>query len=617
MRVNRPITAVLAGSLAVAALSACGGSSSGTSTTKTSASGVLNISMPDGASEKDNNNPYLATSAASHLGYRYVIYEPLAMVNLTDPNSKPAPWLSTAWTFTPDYKSVTFTVRDGVKFSDGTAMSADDVAYSFSILKQFAALNSNALPIDTVSTSGTKVTVTFTQSVFVIQAKVLSTFVIPKHIWSAIKDPTTDTVANPVGTGPYTLKTFTPQTISLDVRTSGYWQTLPKVAQLRYSTYTGNDTETQALVTGATEWSYVFIPDAKTIFAGRDPHYKLWFPPSLSADGLWFNTTIKPWDNQYLRQAAGMVINRADIFNQGESGYFKPEIDNVTGLPSPAGDSFVASQYKGVNGQQPAAAAKTLLTSHGFTYNGTTLMDPSGKAVTLTVTDPAGWSDYQTDLSIIQDNFKSIGIAVTINKADADAWFTAIANGSFQAAMHWSNGGSTPYDMYENIMDGASLEPIGTAANSGNYGRFNSAAATQALKDYANATDDATRTTAMATIEQIMVEQAPMIPTSAGNYGAEYSTKHWTGWPDASNPYSPIQPTLTQSLDVIMHLSPATSGPPRASRAGRARPHSDPGLLYPPPDHPRSRRARWSGGGAGPCPHGSGRPSRAVTLREN
>ncbi len=558
MRVNRPITAVLAGSLAVAALSACGGNSSGTSSSK-GTSGVLNISMPDGASEKDNNNPFLATSAAAHLGYRYVIYEPLAMVNLTDPNSKPTPWLAASWTWSTDYKSVVFTVRDGVKFSDGSAMTADDVAYSFHILKQFSALNSNALPIDTVTSSGNTVTVNFTQSVFVIQAKVLSTFVVPEKIWSAIKDPTTDTVANPIGTGPYVLKTFTPQTVTLDARTSGYWQAAPKVSELRYSTYSGNDTETQALVTGATEWSYVFIPDAKTVFAGKDPHYKLWFPPSLSADGLWFNTTVKPWDNQYLRQAVGMVINRADIYNEGEAGYFKPEIDSVTGLPSPAGDSFVASQYKGVNGQQTAAAAKTLLTAHGFTYDGSTLKDPSGKAVSLTLTDPAGWSDYQTDLSIISDNLKSIGIASTINKADADAWFTAIANGNFQAAMHWSNGGATPYDMYENIMDGADLEPVGTAANSGNYGRFHSPEATAALKDYANATDDATRTAALATLEQIMVTQAPMIPTSAGNYGAEYSTKHWTGWPNDANAYAPIQPTLTQSLDVIMHLTPATS----------------------------------------------------------
>lgn len=559
MRVNRSIAAVLAGSLAVAALSACSTSTGGSGSTKSGgSSGVLNVSMPDGASEKDNNNPFLATSAAAHLGYRYMIYEPLAMVNLVDPTSKPAPWLATSWTWSPDYKSVTFTVRSGVTFSDGTPMTADDVAYSFQILKQYAALNSNALPIADATASGNTVKVTFTDSAYVIQAKVLSTFVVPKAVWSKMSDPTTDTVAKPVGTGPYVLKTFTPQTVTLDLR-SGYWQAAPKVAELRYSTYSGNDTETQALVTGATEWSYVFIPDAKTVFAGRDPHYKLWFPPSLSADGLWFNTTVKPWDNQYLRQAAGMVINRADIFNEGEAGYFKPEIDNITGLPSPAGDSFINAQYKGVNGQKPAAAAKSLLTSHGFTYNGTTLMDPSGKAVTLTVTDPAGWSDYQTDLSIISDNLKSIGVAVTINKADTDAWFTAIANGGFQAAMHWSNGGATPYDMYENIMDGAALVPVGQAANSGNYGRFNSPDATAALKQYADATDDVSRQAALATIEQIMVQQAPMIPTSAGNYGAEYSTKHWTGWPGDSNPYSPIQPTLTQALDVVMHLTPATS----------------------------------------------------------
>jgi peptide/nickel transport system substrate-binding protein len=562
MRVNRSITAAaLVGSLAVASLTACGGSSSSSTTnnSKGAGSGVLNISMPDGATMKDNNNPFLATSAAANFGYRYVIYEPLAMVNLTDPSSKPQPWLATSWTWTPDYKSVTFNVRQGVTFSDGSPMTADDVAYSFQILKDKTALNTNALPIGSVSASGNSVTVNFTSSAYVIQAKVLGTFVIPKKIWSAMSDPTTDPVTNPIGTGPYVFKSFTPETVTLTLRSSGYWQALPKVGTLHYGTYTGNDTETQALITGATEWSYVFIPDAKTVFAGKDPHYQLYFPPSLSADGLWFNTTQKPWSDAYLRQAVGMVINRADIFNEGEAGYFKPEIDNITGLPSPAGDSFVAPQYKGVNGQQTPAAAKALLTAHGYTYNGSTLMDSTGKPVTLTVTDPAGWSDYQTDLSIIHDNLAQIGIAVTINKADTNAWFTAIANGTFQAAMHWSNGGATPYDMYENIMDGAILTPIGQPANSGNYGRFNSPQATAALQAYATATDDASRTAALQTIEQIMVQQAPMIPTSAGNYGAEFSTKNWTGWPTAGNPYMTAQPTLTGSLDVIMHLTPATS----------------------------------------------------------
>jgi peptide/nickel transport system substrate-binding protein len=123
--------------------------------------------------------------------------------------------------------------------------------------------------------------------------------------------------------------------------------------------------------------------------------------------------------------------------------------------------------------------------------------------------------------------------------------------------MHWTNGGSTPYDFYENIMDGANLKPIGTDSPNGNYGRFNSPQATQALKDYANAADDASRAKALSTIEDIMVQQTPMIPTSAGNVGAEYSTKNWTGWPDDSSVYAGGQPTIPNALQVVLALTPA------------------------------------------------------------
>ncbi|MFC5907096.1 ABC transporter substrate-binding protein [Streptacidiphilus monticola] len=556
MRAYRTITALVAGSLAIAGLAACGGSSSKSGG---SAGGVLNIGMPNGP-QTENNNPFLGTSAGASLGYRWMIYEPLAMVNFAKPAEQPRPWLATKWDWADNFKTLTLTVRDGVKFSDGSPMTADDVAYSFQLLKDHAALNFNALAIDSVSSSGNQVTVKFTTSQFVTQQRVLQTFVVPKAIWSKMADPATDAVKNPVGTGPYTLKSFTPQTVTLTVRKSGYWQTAPQVGELRYTSYTGNDTQTTALTTGACEWSYVFIPNAKQVFAAKDPaHNKLYFPPNLSADGLWINTTVKPFDNVALRRAMSMVINRQDIFVQGESGYFKPLVDSVTGLPTPAGDPFIIDQYKGQKATVDVAGAKALLTQNGFSFaSDGSLKDPSGKPVSITLTDPAGWSDYQTILSIIADNFKQIGIKTSIDKADQNAWFKNVGSGNFQATMHWSNGGGTPYDMYQNIMDGNSLKPIGTDSPAGNYGRFNDPAATKALQDYANATDDATRQAALATLEKTMVEQVPMIPTSAGNVGAEYSSKHWTGWPDDSNQYNGGQPTIEAALDVVLHLKPAS-----------------------------------------------------------
>jgi peptide/nickel transport system substrate-binding protein len=555
MRVTRLAAVALVGVVAAAGLAACGSSSK--TAAKTGAT-VLNVGMPNGP-QTNNSNPFVGSSAGASLGYRFMIYEPLVMMNQVRPADPGKPWLATKWTWSNNYQALALTIRDGVKWSDGQAMTADDVAYTFQLLKGNAALNQNAIPFGDITVSGNTVNLTFPSSQFVNQTKVLTTFIVPKHIWSNVKDPATETNQNPIGTGPYTLKTFTPQTVTLTERTSGYWQTLPKVKEIRYTSYNDNNAQTTALANGACEWSFVFISNYKAVYTNKDPeHYQLWFPPTLGAHGLWFNTQKKPWDNASLRRAVSMVVNRDDIFTQGEAGYFYPKIDSVTGIPTPAGDSFISADYKGKTQGVDVAGAKTLLTSAGFTFAGNTLKDPSGKAVTLTLSDPAGWSDYQTDLEIIKDNLSQIGITAKIDKANQDAWFKNVDTGNFDAVLHWTNSGATPYDMYENIMDGAIYKPVGTAGVAGNYGRFQSPEATAALKAYATASDDATRTAALNTLQKIMVEQMPMVALMAPNAGGEYSTKNWTGWPDDSNPYAPAQPTQLNALDVVMHLQPAS-----------------------------------------------------------
>jgi peptide/nickel transport system substrate-binding protein len=123
--------------------------------------------------------------------------------------------------------------------------------------------------------------------------------------------------------------------------------------------------------------------------------------------------------------------------------------------------------------------------------------------------------------------------------------------------MHWTNSGATPYDLYQSMMDGALYKPVGSPGVNGNWGRYQNASATAALEQYANAADDAARTAAMNRLQDIMVEQMPVIVTSAANAGGEYSTKNWIGWPDEQNPYGPAQPTLINALDIVLHLRPA------------------------------------------------------------
>ncbi|MCU1581046.1 MAG: transporter substrate-binding protein [Microbacteriaceae bacterium] len=550
---NRTLMAKIAVGITAAALaitmSGCSSAGAGGA-----ASHPLTIGMPNGP-QTNNNNPFMGTSSASSLGYRYMIYEPLAQVNQTAPEKAPTPWLASSWKWSPDFKSLEITARDGVKWSDGKPFTAKDIAYTFELLKKTPALNTNALPLGDITVSGKTVTITFGASQFVNQGNVVLTYIVPEHIWSSIKDPTTDLNAKPVGTGPYVLKSWTQQAVTLTPNNS-YWGGKPPVPEIRYTSYNDNNSQLTALLSGAAQWSYVFIPDIAKTYVAKSPTNNSYMPAGLGVDALYLNTKSAPFDDVAVRKAISMVIDHNAVHTQGYSG-FKGLVDAVTGLPSPAGDAFAAPEYKGKKSTIDIAGAKKVLTDAGYTYKGSDLIDSHGKPVTFTLTDPAGWSDYLASLQIIADNVGKIGITAKVETATVDAWTTAVANGQFQATLHWTNTGNTPWDIYANIMDGTQLKPIGQTA-SWNFGRFDSPEATQALYDYANTTSTSDRTKAMYALEKIMVEQVPAIPLASGPLGAEYSTKYWTGFPSAANPYAALQPTLASASQIVMKLKPAS-----------------------------------------------------------
>ncbi|BCJ41808.1 peptide ABC transporter substrate-binding protein [Actinoplanes ianthinogenes] len=561
MQRRKLFAAALAGVLVTGGLAACGDSPNANKDNANSkGADFLAIGMPNGT-VTESNNPFLGTAAASSLGYRWVMYEPLGMWNNVKPADPAKPWLASDIKWSPDYKTLDVTIRDNATWSDGQKLTAEDVVYTFNLIKEKEALNIFALPIDQVTQDGSKVKVTFKSSQFTSWHKIISQIpIVPKHIWEKIADPATDPIKQPIGSGPYTLKSFSQQGIVLERRESGYWQDKPAIKELRYTSYADNNAQTTALATGASEWSFVFIPDYQQVFVSKDPqNNKVWAPGVLGIHGLYINTTRKPFDDPKLRQAMNMVINRADIFNQAEAGYFHPELKSVTGLPDGAGDAYITEAYKGKTFSVDVAGAKKLLQEAGYKLDGTTLKDKSGKAVTIKLSDPAPWSDYQTSLEIIKTNLADIGIAATVEKPNQNVWDQNVQTGDFDAVLRWTNGGSTPFDIYQTVMDGDLKKPIGTPAQQGNFGRFDSPEATAALKAYANATDDAARTTALATLQKVFVEQAPMLPVGADNVGGAYSTKNWIGWPTDADPYAPMQPTQSGALDVIMHLKPAAS----------------------------------------------------------
>ena len=103
--------------------------------------------MPNGP-QTENHNPFLATSAANSLGYKWMIYEPLMMWNPVKPADPSKPWLATERRVgRPTTRRVKITVRDNATWSDGQKLTADDVAFTFNLIKNNKALNTNDIAV--------------------------------------------------------------------------------------------------------------------------------------------------------------------------------------------------------------------------------------------------------------------------------------------------------------------------------------------------------------------------------------------------------------------------------------------------------------------------------------
>ena len=162
----------------------------------------------------DDFNPFQSTAAPQGMGATGLVYEPLFQFDLANPTVN-YPFLATKYAWGNGGKSITFTIRQGVKWNDGQAFTPADVAFTFNYVKAHSTgtndINIGGLNITSVSTSGNTVTVNFPTPQYMKLEQIAGQAILPQHIWSSVSNPATFTDAKPVGTGPYVLGSFTPE----------------------------------------------------------------------------------------------------------------------------------------------------------------------------------------------------------------------------------------------------------------------------------------------------------------------------------------------------------------------------------------------------------------------
>ena len=559
---HRKLAAVTAAALLAAGAGACSSSSStGASGSNSSSSSSATLTMESSPESTITQafNPFIPTQAIWGMGATGLIYEPLLQFDIAAP-PKYYPWLATSYKWSNGGKSVTFTIRQGVKFNNGTPMTPADVAFTYNLVKNNKALNLAGLPISSVSTSGNTVTLTFPAAQYTNLQSIAGVPILPQSIWSKVGNPATYPDANPVGTGPYKLKTFTPQGFTL-TKNTGYWQaSLAKVTNVYFPVYTSNTGALSALFNNQIDWTGNFIPGLQKDFVAKDPaNHHFWEAPG-STNAFIPNLNKWPTNQLAVRKAISLAVNRTVLATEGEAGLENPVL-NASGITLPTYSAWsapVASDTVSATGN--AAAAQNVLKAAGYTKGSNGFFQKGGKTVSITLISPSAYTDYAEVGSIAAQELKNAGIDANFQGISVNAWNQDMATGNFTLAEHWSNGGVTPYNLYDNWLDSALSSP--TAAT-GDYEGLKNPTIDSALATLAGSQTVAQQTAALTPIAKYVAANLPVIPVTTASDWFEYNSQHWVGWPTQSNPYDSGQPSGTNNNAgtgtdevVILHLSP-------------------------------------------------------------
>ena len=526
---------------------ACGSSkkssSSGGSTSVT-------ISNEQGTTWTCGFNPFNASVSFLSFGTEY---EELTYVDGLK-SGKTTPWLAKSYAWSNGNKTLTFTIRDGVNWSDGKPFSAADVVYTFNLLKKNPALdlNANWSVLKSVTQNGNKVVFNFkTAAVPYFYYIADQTPIVAQHIWTTIKNPTTYKDTKPVGTGPFTMSTCSPQVIKYKKNPS-YWQSgKPTIDTVYYPAFTSNDPANQQLASGKAQWGSQFIPNINAYYLKKSPDNHYWFPPVVNV-AVYINQTDPILKNLPVRQAMAYAIDRNKVSEIGEYGYEPPS--NQTGIVTPTFSDWLDQGLAKKVDYNPTKAEQ-ILQQAGYKKVGGVYQTPDGKPLSFTMINIGGYSDWVASAQLVQEQLKAVGIKVVPQNLSSQTYDNDVYTGHYQLAYDGNQtAGPTPYYELRSLLYSKGSAPIGKTAGS-DWERYSNPQVDQLIEQYAATSDSATQHKIVKQLEAAMVNDIPVIPVTEGVDWYQYNTKDIAGWVTKGDPFA--RPAAYVNPDwgvMLLHL---------------------------------------------------------------
>jgi peptide/nickel transport system substrate-binding protein len=543
-RLTVKIAALLVSAATLVGVSACG--STANSQTSGSANSILYAGDNGNPTFVRNFNPF-STSKRTSVNF---IYEPLEVVNSI--NGKSTPFLASGDKVV-DSKTIEYTIRDGVKWQDGKAFTAQDVVFTFNLVKKNAALDTLGVwqHIDTIESTGSTVTFHLKDDDVPAQTVINQQVIVPQHIWKSVKDPVKWTNANPIGSGPYKLGNFTPNKYTL-VKNNAYWQSDKVAAETIICPASNKELD---LVNKGYDWAYSFMTNVdKTWVGANKQHNHYWFPPGGTV-ALFPNLTKAPYNDVNFRAGLSYAMNRDKIAKDAEEGYV--EGATQTGLLMPNQKEWLNSSIAD-NGKikQDQDKAIEYFAKAGYSKSGDKLIDASGKQLSVTITVPSGYTDWLRGVQTLQSQLNAIGIAVKLNQPQPAAYTQAQNNGDYDLIVSSYGGSGNVFQDYNNLLNSEFALPVGQSTTA-NFERYKSDKADQLLADLKKATTDEDQKKIVDQLQEIVYNELPAIGMFYGGLWGLFSDKNFTGWPSEDDPYAPPSTWTQAVLLIVTHLKKA------------------------------------------------------------
>lgn len=456
------------------ALLGCGGDKEDNSSADDSSSQTSGGSVVVGITQDlDSLDPH----NVAYAGTREVLFNIFEGLYKADSDGNLVPAVASDYTISEDAKIYTFQLRQGITFHDGSPVTVEDVKYS---IERYADIQgeesafSDFEEVVIVDEDTVEVRLKQGNSEFLAE---LTCAIIPEANDAAV-------ATNPIGTGPFKVKSFSPgQKLAVE-KYGDYWKEgVPYLDQVEFKIISDTDTALLELKSGTLDiYQYLTSDQAATLSDG----FNILEGSVNYVQGLFLNNEFEPFSDVRVRQALYYAVDR-DLINEflfeGKSHIIGT---NMIPAFTKYYEASTETMYK-----KDIDKAKQLLKEAGY---------EDGFAFTVTV--PNNYAPHEGTAQIIEQSLKEIGITIKINLVEFTTWYSDVYLGrNYEATVVAVDGTLAPSSWF--------AKNVSTSAV--NFTNYNNAEFDDIYGRALNTTDDEEKINYYKQLQKLLAEDAASI----------------------------------------------------------------------------------------------------------